>query len=356
MDNVTLRRTPLFDAYRNARLISFGGWELPVSFSGVLHEHHAVRTAVGVFDISHMGRVTLEGPEDEIQRLFTCDVSSMPMHAAKYALLCDHSGGILDDCIIYKMDHQRYVVVLNAANTHSDVEWIRAHVQKTTCTDDTPHTAMIALQGPKAIARICDVATPFDTAPYRVTEGVRLGGVPATIATTGYTGERGVEIIVDARHAIDVWHMLLHAHEDIIPAGLGARDILRLEAGLPLYGHELTRDVRIVEARLSRFVPAHKKDFIGASADIDSGKRLVGIATAQRGPVPRAGSTVCDATTKQPIGVVTSGCYAPSTASLIAFAYVPYAYHHLETDVCVVVRESALSYRVVDTPFYKRQK
>lgn len=356
MEPQTLRRTPLYDAYRSARLIAFGDWELPVSFTGVLHEHHAVRTTAGMFDISHMGRIVLEGPDaaHDAERLFTCDVASMPVHTAKYALLCDASGGIRDDVIVYKMGQHKVAVVLNAANTHSDLEWIRAHLNQTTCTDDTVHTAMIAVQGPRAIDTLSRIATPFETAPYRVTEGVRVHNVQATIATTGYTGERGVEIIVDARDAVPLWTELLHACGGVVPAGLGARDILRIEAGLPLYGHELTRAIRPIEARLDRFIPAHKKALFGASVQ-DTGTRLVGIATTERGPVPRAGSTVHDGWSKQPIGVVTSGCFSPSTASLIALAYVPYAAHHPGTEVLVSVRGREMVYRVVPLPFYRRK-
>jgi aminomethyltransferase len=358
MERETLRRTPLYDAYRSARLIAFGNWELPVSFTGVLHEHHAVRTAAGMFDISHMGRIVLEGPDaaHDAERLFSCDVASMPVHTAKYAMLCDESGGIRDDVIVYKMGQHKFSVVLNAANTQSDQEWICAHLNQTACIDDTDHTAMIALQGPRAIDALLRIATPFETAPYRVTEGVRVHNVQATIATTGYTGERGVEMIVDARDALPLWTGLLDACDDIVPAGLGARDILRIEAGLPLYGHELTRAIRPIEARLDRFVPAHKKERFGASAQSDTGKRLVGIATTERGPIPRAGSTVHDVRTMQPIGVVTSGCSSPSTASLVAFAYVPYEAHHPGTEVVVSVRGREMVYRVVPLPFYRRKK
>lgn len=364
-------RTPIYPEYgvHGARLVPFGAFELPVQFAGVLAEHEAVRSRGGLFDVSHMGRFELTGADviADIHRLVTCDAVNMPIGRAKYAFLCTPTGGILDDLIVYRLEQERFALVVNAANRAADWEWIHAHVRQTTCVDRSDTTAMLALQGPAARATMAQALAGEDPRvaamkSFHVIENVAIRGVdaPVTVARTGYTGEFGYECIVAAEHAIALWRALLAAGAPfgVVPAGLGARDVLRLEAGLPLYGQELTANVHAYEAQLDRFLVPNKTETIGYVPPVSAGRnpeqeqRLVGLVMQTRGPVPRTGYAVIDPRTERPIGHISSGCFSPSTGQNIAFAWIPYGFHHLDTKLGVLIRQQVHTATVVPTPFY----
>ncbi len=289
-------------------MVPFGGWEMPVQYpTGVLTEHHAVRQRAGLFDIGHMGQVRFEGPQalQFLQWVTTHDVSRLEPGAAQYSLLCDEQGGVLDDVIVYRLAETRYLMVVNAANTDADLAWLEARLARPGRGVDpdgvamerlSPARTLLALQGPRATAVLRRLTTePVGDLPnYHALEG-KVDGVPALIARTGYTGERGYEIAFDGAQAPRLWRAILEAGqaEEVIPCGLGARDTLRLEAGMALYSHELTRETNPFEAGLERVVRFEKGDFLGAAplrAVQASGprRRLVGVQLIDRG-VLRAG-------------------------------------------------------------------
>src|SRR5262245_52795690 len=264
-----LKRTPLYDLHvrAGARMVPFGGWSMPVQYpTGVLAEHHAVRQHAGLFDIGHMGQIAFEGPDalEFLQWVTTHDVSRLAVGAAQYSLLCNYDGGVLDDIIVYRLAETRYLMVVNAANADADQAWLEGQLtrpgrgvnpDRVRAQRLSPPRTLLALQGPRATAVLRRLtADPVGALPnYHALEGT-VDGVPALIARTGYTGERGYEIAFDGAQAVQLWTALLAAGEaeGLIPCGLGARDTLRLEAGMALYSHELTQETTPFEAGLGR--------------------------------------------------------------------------------------------------------
>lgn len=334
----SLKTTPLHDAHeaRGARMMAFGGYEMPVQYTSIIEEHMAVRNEAGLFDVSHMGEVLIEGENalDFVQNLVTNDASKLYDGRAMYTVVCTPEGGIIDDCIVYRRGENRYLMVLNAANTQRDLEWMRAHnPMDATLEDISDETALLALQGPNAF----DIAQPFldqdldDLNFYHFWErGDRtfLNCGEAIISRTGYTGEPGLELYVPADDAENVWDTLLEAGENrgLKPAGLGARDTLRLEAGLCLHGNDITEDTDPYEAGLGWLVKLDKGEFIGRSVlqDIhDRGpeRKLIGFVATERG-IPRHGNDLTYVE-DDPIGVVTSGSQSPILDTGIGLGYVP---------------------------------
>ncbi|MDI3256590.1 MAG: glycine cleavage system aminomethyltransferase GcvT [Kyrpidia sp.] len=359
------KRTPIYPAYRElgAKITEFGGWDMPVQFSGILEEHRAVRRQAGLFDVSHMGEVEVIGSGGAafIQRLVTGDVGRLVPGGAMYTLMCRPDGGTLDDLLVYRLDADRYLLVVNAATTAKDLGWLREHgpagVQ---IIDRTDETALLALQGPQATA-ILEEAGGFgvELKPFHARKGT-VAGVPALVSRTGYTGEDGFELYVCAFQALKLWNELLRIGRSrgLKPAGLGARDTLRLEAALPLYGHELNEDITPLEAGLEMFVKWEAGEFIGREALWDQRqkgltRKLVGFVMMDRG-IPRSGYRV--EVDGREIGWVTSGSYGPTVDQNIGLAMVDIAFSTPGQRLDVVVRGRRLAAQVVEKPFYRRPR
>lgn len=358
--------TPLVQRHRalGARMIDFAGFWLPVQYTSVLSEHQAVREAAGIFDLSHMGEFLFEGPDalSNLQRLVTNDVARLKPGQAQYALLCNERGGIVDDVILYRLSDEAYLMVVNAANIEKDRTWIQerltGHVQ---FRDQSDETALIAVQGPKAVQSIRPLAgeEPADLAPFHACH-VQVDGADILISRTGYTGEDGFELYLDPEDAARIWDRLLelgHAH-GMVPAGLGARDTLRLEAGFPLYGNELTEETSPFAAGLSFAVKLEKGDFIGRealSAERETGSRLklIGFEMTERG-VPRHGYPIWH--DESQVGWVTSGAFSPTLGKDIGMGYVPAALSAEDVKLQVEIRGKLKPARIVKGRFLRRAK
>ncbi len=350
----SLRKTPLYDAHvaLNARIVDYAGWAMPVLYSGILEEARAVRSQVGIFDISHMGRIRISGAgaEELLQSLTSNDVVALNPSEAQYSLLTNPDGGIIDDIIVYRETATSFLVVINAGNSAKDIAWIREHLTSDAVLDDmTAETAMIAVQGPAAPALVSQLASsPELTGLKRFQYATgSIGDVSATFCRTGYTGEDGFEVIVDARHAIKLWDVLVAAAA--APCGLGARDALRIEAGYPLYGHEIDDMTSPVEAGLMWVVKLEKGDFTGRQPIADlkergAERKLVGLVCTDR-QVPRQGYTVLSG--DEPVGVVTSGVFSPTRNRSIAMAYVRRPYSHTGANLSIAVRDKRMNATVV---------
>lgn len=366
-----LQKTPLFPIYAGepgVRCIDFGGWELPVQFSGIGREHDAVRTQAGLFDVSHMGEFEVAGPNAEafLQRMTTNDVTRLAEGQAQYTLLCRPDGGVVDDLLVYKFSNERYLLVVNASNIAKDFEWLNGKLTEgVALTDRSSDYALLALQGPSA-ERIIEKAAADGGAikrlsPFHFVDGAEVCGRKVLVSRTGYTGEDGFEIYVASSDAPAVWQGLLQAGEadGLIPAGLGARDTLRFEARLPLYGQELSDTISPLEAGLGMFVKLDKGDFVGREAlarQKEQGvpRKLVGVEMIDRG-IPRAHYPVSDEDGRI-IGEVTTGTQSPTLKRNLGLALVETAYAALGREVWVEIRGKRLKAQVVPTPFYKRGK
>ncbi len=334
----TLKTTPLHAVHNElgARMMAFGGFDMPVQYTGIIDEHKAVRTAAGLFDISHMGEVMVRGPQalDYVQDLVTNDAEQLYDGRAMYTVMCQPDGGIVDDLIVYRLDAETYMLVVNAANIGKDVAWMRTHnVFGVTIDDVSAETALLALQGPEAFA-IAQPFTDFDLDAltfYHVkerTDGSFMDGDRVLLSHTGYTGEQGLEIYCAAEDAERIWTALLDAGADhgLKPAGLGARDTLRLEAGYCLYGNDITTETNPFEAGLGWVVKLDASDFIGRDAlppthEEGPRRKLVGFVAQERG-IPRHGHDILDAD-RAVIGTVTSGTQSPMLERGIGLGYVP---------------------------------
>jgi aminomethyltransferase len=328
---VEVRRTPLYDEHvaAGARMVEFAGWAMPVQYTSILAEHAAARTAAGLFDVSHMGEVEITGPNAEAlcARLFTNDARTLEPGRAQYSLLPDDSGHILDDIIVYRLEKERFLVCVNASNAAKDIAWILAHpMEGATVTDLSERTALIAVQGPKAVAIVERIAAGVSSLARFGCVARELGGVPVVIARTGYTGEDGVEIFCPNASAVALWRTLLENGRDdgLTPCGLGARDTLRIEAALPLYGHELGGDITPYEVRIGWAVKLNRLDMVGRDAleraSTSSPRRLVGLLV--EGGIAREGAPVFEAGGTEQAGFVTSGTHSPTLGRAIAMALV----------------------------------
>ena len=364
--HVGMHRTPLHSVHRRlgARLVPFAGWEMPVQYTGIVAEHRAVRTAAGLFDVSHMGELDLRGSgaAAAVARLTCADVDRIAEGQARYSLVLDESAGIIDDVIVYRLGDRHFRLVVNASNTEAVLDHGRSAIAGLTgveLTDRSAEFALLAIQGPRALDIVTQLAgrDVSSIGAYRCRPG-RVAGHPALLARTGYTGEDGFELFVAAAHAEALWNALLEAGEvsGLHAAGLGARDTLRLEASMPLYGHELTRDVSPLEVGLGRFV-SRGDCYIGAATI--AGQRangvprrlaclhLAGRAIARQGfAITTTGGTG--------IGTVTSGSYAPWLKRSIAMGLVTREHAARGNRLAVLVRGHAQAATVVARPFYKR--
>ena len=372
----SLLRTPLYDwhASHNGRIVEFGGWEMPVQYTGIVDEHNAVRKAAGLFDISHMGRLSFTGLNAEpfLSHLLTCRVDNLVDGQIRYGLVCRDDGGVLDDILVYKIDSLHYGLVVNASNRTKIVAWIEKHaseIQPTTgaknfeFVDQTTGTSMIAVQGPKALqilSRLTRSKVDLGSLKYYSGCAGEVAGTEAFISRTGYTGEDGFEITIaeGPEGSTRIWQELLDAGKEdgIVPCGLGCRDTLRLEAAMPLYGHELLEEIDPLTAGLSFAVKLDKPDFIGRDALVKIKAQpnrpvRVGLKLASR-RIAREHSELYVGDKR--IGQVTSGTFSPTLEQSIAMAYVDTASSALGTSVEVDIRGKREAATVVALPFYKR--
>lgn len=359
-----LKRTPLYAAHLRCggKMVEFGGFEMPVQYkTGVIKEHMAVREACGLFDVSHMGEISLEGPDavKNLNRILTNDYTVMEDGQARYSPMCNDQGGTVDDLIVYKITGDRYFIVVNASNREKDAAWIRAHLSGDVRMEDISDTVgQIALQGPLA-EKILRTLTAEENIPrknYYACWDRDVGGIRCIVSRTGYTGSDGFELYTPAGETEKLWDLLLKAGEadGLIPCGLGARDTLRLEAGMPLYGHELSDTISPLTAGLGFFVKMNKEDFIGKAALEAAGapaKCRVGLKAVGRG-IPREHQDVYDG--GRLIGQTTSGTHCPYIGYPAAMAIIDVSYKTPGTVVSVDVRGRRVDAEVVKLPFYKK--
>lgn len=363
----TLKRTPLYPIYEKygAKTIDFGGWDLPVQFSSIKEEHEAVRTKAGLFDVSHMGEVAVTGSDSlaYLQKLVTNDVDPLVDGKAMYTLMCYPDGGTVDDLLIYKKADENYLLVINAANIDKDVEWMQKHIEGNVQVNNISNEiAQLALQGPKAeyILQKLTKELLSEITFFRFKEDVDLAGVKALVSRSGYTGEDGFEIYLPAAAAVTLWEKIIEAGEgQVFPCGLGARDTLRFEARLPLYGQEICADITPIEAGLGFAVKTKKAfNFIGKEVlkeqkEHGPPRKLVGIEMVERG-IPRHDYPVFIGDKK--VGVVTTGTQSPTLKKNIGLVLIESVYTELGQEVEVQIRDKRLKAKVVATPFYKRSK
>ncbi|MCZ0754647.1 glycine cleavage system aminomethyltransferase GcvT [Anoxybacillus sp. J5B_2022] len=363
-----LQRTPLFPLYAEygAKTIDFGGWELPVQFSSIKEEHEAVRTRAGLFDVSHMGEFEVKGKDSLafLQKMMTNDVAKLTDGRAQYTLMCYEDGGTVDDLLVYKKADDHYLLVVNAANIEKDFAWLQEHVVgDVELANISNDIAQLALQGPLA-EKVLQPLTATDLSAikfFAFSDDVDVAGVQALVSRTGYTGEDGFELYCRAEDAQTLWRTILEAgkEEGVLPCGLGARDTLRFEACLPLYGQELSKDITPIEAGLGFAVKTNKDvDFFGKEVlkkqkEEGTTRKLVGIEMIDKG-IPRHGYAVY--VNNEQIGFVTTGTQSPTLKKNIGLALISTAFSSLGTEVEVDVRGKRLKAKVVATPFYKRTK
>ena len=354
-------QTPLFPVHQElgAKMIPFGGWIMPVQYSQILEEHEAVRTAAGLFDLSHMGEFYLRGPEAvaDVERLVTNHVGKLTPGQALYTPMCRDDGTIVDDLLVYRLSANELLLVVNASTTDKDREWVTRHLAKSTHFEDqSSATAMVAIQGPKA-AEVLAKQFPAarDLKPFHFTKAP-FGGVEVFVARTGYTGEDGFEILVPNAQAAALWKAL--SGPAVKPIGLGARDTLRLEARLMLYGNDIDDTTTPMEAGIGWTVKLDKGEFIGRSVllkqkDEGTARKLVGFKMTGRGIARHGHEIVQDG---KAVGVVTSGTMSPTLKESIGLAYVPSGLSAVGTPLSIKIRDKDVAAVVVATPFYKRKK
>lgn len=367
-----LKRTPIYPEYEKhgAKTIDFGGWDLPVQFSSIKHEHEITRTKAGLFDVSHMGEIFIKGPKSEqfLQEMVTNDVSKLEVNRAQYTFMCYENGGTVDDFLVYKLSDEEYLLVVNAANIDKDFEWLLDH---NTYGDDvivenaSDAYALLALQGPHAEKVLQKVVNTdlSEIKMFRFLDHVNIPKIDAKalISRTGYTGEDGFEIYIDASDGAALWNLLLEVGEEegIEPVGLGARDTLRFEVGLPLYGQELSKEITPLEAGLKFAVKVDKGvDFIGSDVlkqQVEQGtsRKLVGIEMIDKG-IPRTDYDVL--VNGEKVGFVTSGTQSPTLGKNIGMALIDEKCANVGNEVTIQVRKRQLKAKVVKTPFYKPGK
>ena len=359
------KRTPLYDVHcqLGARMIQFGGWEMPVSYTGIMEEHQRVRTHAGLFDVSHMGELEVSGPgaEAAVQYLTLNDVRPLHVHQLQYSALCNDAGGLLDDLTVCRLAPERFLLIVNAANIERDFHWITQHLRPgaraENCSDAQ---ALLALQGPDAEAilqRLCPA--PLRVLPYYHAVETRLDGHAALVSRSGYTGEDGFEVLVDATHAVPLWQAIMAAGQayGLLPVGLGARDTLRLEARYLLYGQDMDKTTNPFEVGLGWMTKLDKGEFIGRDALIrlkaaGVPRRMVGFIMQERG-IPRAHYQVLQE--GQAIGEVTSGTMSPTLGQAIGTALVRSTSVQNGSTIAIDIRHRAVPAQVVPAPFVPRR-
>jgi aminomethyltransferase len=366
-----VRKTALNAAHRQlgAKMVDFNGWDMPVEYSGIIAEHQAVRTGVGIFDVSHMGDIRVAGREAlaAIQHISINDASRLAIGQAQYSAMLYPQGTFVDDIIVHRLGEQEYLIVINAGTREKDYNWVRDNTHQFDCVVEnlSDDFTQIAIQGPRGVD-VVQKLTDADLSAvkfYWVTRGTICGLKNILIARTGYTGEDGFEIYIpsEEKTSARVWNDVLEAGKEfgVLPCGLGARNTLRLESKLPLSGHEISDTINVWEAGLDRFCKMEKPEFVGHEAlekarAAGLKRALVGMEMVDRG-IARDGYRILN-TSGQEIGYVTSGSYAPFLKKNIALAYVPPELSPVGTEVLVEIRNQGVKARVVPMPFYKRLK
>ena len=364
------KRTELYQWHvdNSGRMVPFAGWEMPVQYStGPVKEHQITRQAAGLFDIDHMGQIAVRGPQAEefVNWIVTYDVTKMKLYDAHYALFCYADGGTIDDLFVYRLpdpevdDHHYFFLAINADNREKDVAWVTAHAKdfNVSVKDISDETYMIAFQGPLA-PEIMDRLTGADLtqmARFSAVQDQILGDIPILLGRTGYTGEDGFELFFPAEHAVRVWEAILEEgkEEGVAPIGLAARDSLRFEPCMPLYGHELSPTITPVEARLT-FGVSFDKDFIGRDALLKQklekpGRVLVGFELVDRGLAREEYPVLSNG---KDIGVVTSGMYSPTTSRYLGMALVLREFSKIGTEIEIQIRNKPVKAKIVKRPFY----
>jgi aminomethyltransferase len=359
------KKTPLYDCHIacGGTMVSFAGYVLPVRYpAGIIAEHMAVRTAAGLFDVSHMGEVVFSGKDalKNLNRILTNDFTSLADGRVRYSVMCNDEGGCLDDLIVYRLDEETYWVVVNAANREKDVEWMKAHRFGNVSVEDiSDDVAQLAIQGPRA-GEILRRLVPENSLPagyYSFRKEVPAGDMKCLISQTGYTGEEGYEIYLSSEDAATMWNLLLETGKDdgLIPCGLGARDTLRLEAAMPLYGHEMDETVSPLETGLHFGVKMGKDDFIGKKALMEKGepkRKRIGLRITGRGIARECRDVYAG---DKRIGQTTSGTHAPFLKYPVAMALVDADAAETGSQVTIDVRGQRVTAEVVGLPFYKRK-
>ncbi|MEI3606802.1 glycine cleavage system aminomethyltransferase GcvT [Pseudogracilibacillus sp. SE30717A] len=366
-----LRQTPMYPEYNQiGKMVEFCGWELPVQYSGLLHEHEATRTKAGLFDVSHMGQISIIGKDslDFLQKMVTNDVSKLSPNKVQYALMCNEEGGTIDDFLLYKKSESEYILVVNACNIEKNMIWLNKHWNHTSdleIINESDQYAVIALQGPCAEKILNKVTseTMKNLKPFTFKSNILINNFKTTfISRTGYTGEDGFEIYMPSSVGRSIWKALVQAGKEfgMEIAGLGARDTLRLEAGLPLYSQELSETITPIEARLDFAVKIHKKaNFIGRDVlknQLEYGvdQKIIGIEMIEKG-IPRHGYVVLNEKGEE-IGIVTSGTYSPTLKKNIGLALVKAPYFKPGNNIWIQIRKKTVLAKVIEPPFYRRSK
>ena len=359
-----LRRAPLHDLHESlgGRMVPFAGWRMPVQYSSILDEARAVRSGAGLFDVSHMGRFQIRGPDAVVllNRVLSPNIPNLRIRRARYGVICNQEGGIIDDALVYRLGRERYLLVPNASNAETVADWIerwRKESDRVEIEIATSRLAMIALQGPAAQLTLSGLTTHDLTSLrlFRVVEG-EIAGAPSLIARTGYTGEDGFELMVPAGDAVRIWEALAEA--GAVPCGLGARDVLRLEAGLPLHGNDIDVGTNPFEAGLDRFVDLERDEYVARDAllrirEEGPSRRLVGFYMVGRG-IARQGYEIVSA--GQSVGRVTSGSFSPTLGRAIGMGYVQEGYSDPGTVVSVDIRGRSIEAEVTLLPFYAERQ
>jgi aminomethyltransferase len=361
-----VKKTPLYQEHikLGGNMVDFGGWQLPVQYSSIIEEHEKVRTSAGLFDVSHMGEILVkgEGAEDFLQRMLTNKVAFSTDSQVLYSPMCYPDGGVVDDLLVYKLGYEEYLLVVNASNTDKDYEWLDEHnVTGLQVENVSEKYAQLALQGPKAESILQRLTTTSlkDIKFFHYTSNVDIKGIKVLISRTGYTGEDGFELYLEPSKVVDLWNILLdEGKEDgLAPAGLGARDTLRFEAALSLYGHEISSEISPLEAGLKIFVKMDKGDFIGKKAleeQIEKGvkRKLVGFEMIGRG-IPRNGYEV--QVDEETVGYVTSGSFAPTLKKNLGLALISSECAKVGDNINIIIRNRSVEAKIIKTPFYSKK-
>ena len=360
-------RTPLYECHKSldAKLVDFGGWEMPIQYTSIIEEHLGTREKAGLFDVSHMGEIIVKGSSAKavLNKLVTNNMDLLQPKKIAYALLPTETGGVVDDLLIYMVSDDEFFLVVNASNTDKDYQWLKERVSEladdvevTNCSKDY---GQIAIQGPLA-QTILQKLTGFDLAQIKffTYDYVTICGEEVIVSRTGYTGEDGFEIYCQSSQAAEIWNALLQAGagEGIMPIGLGARDTLRFESALPLYGHEISADITPIEAGLKFFIKFDKVDFLGKSVmekQVEQGteRKLTGIEMIDRG-IPRDGYRI--EKDGEDVGYITSGAYSPTFKKGLAMCLLKTDVVQLGNEVDVIIRDKKVKAKIVKLPFYKK--
>ncbi len=357
------KKTPLYDCHvdAGAKMVPFAGYLMPVQYTDIIEEHMAVRQKAGIFDVSHMGEVMIKGPDalKNINFLLTNDFNGMTDGRVRYSPMCNPAGGVIDDLLIYRMAEDKYLIVVNASNREKDVEWMKEHIfGQVSLEDISDSIAQVALQGPRSktiLSKLADDAC-IPEKYYTFLDNCSVAGIKCLISQTGYTGEHGYELYCDAKDADSLWRALLEAGKDegLIPCGLGARDTLRMEAAMPLYGHEMDDTVSPLETGLDFGVKMQKADFIGKSALAAKGEpkiTRVGLKVTGRGIIREHCLVFIG---EEKIGKTTSGTFLPYMNGAYAMALVDKDRSAVGTSVSAEVRGRRVEAEIVPLPFYKK--